>query len=44
MHTIQFLTDWENISKPEKLGQQLQFGEEIKITHPNWYHSIFQTV
>ena len=44
MQIIQFTTDWENISKPEKLGQRLQFGKQIKMTQPNWYHSIFQTV
>ena len=44
MQIIQFTTDWANISKPEKLGQRLQFGKQIKMIQPNWYHSIFQTV
>ena len=44
MQIIQFTTDWENTSKAEKLSQRLQFGKHIKMTQPNWYHSIFQTV
>ena len=32
MQIIQFTTDWENISKAEKLGQRLQFGKQIKMT------------
>ena len=44
MQIIQFTTDWENVSKAEKLGQQLQFGKQNKMTQPNWYHSIFQRV
>ena len=44
MQIIQFTTDWENISKAEKLGQRLPFAKQIKMTQPNWYHRIFQTV
>ena len=44
MQIIQFITDSENVSKAEKLDQRLQFGKQIKMTQPNWYHSIFQTV
>ena len=43
MYRMQFTRDWGNISKAEKLGQQLQLGKLIKMTQPNWYHSIFQT-
>ena len=43
MYRMQFTRDWGNISKAEKLGQRLQFGKMIKMTQPNWYHSIFQT-
>ena len=42
MQIIQFTTDWKNISKVEKLGQWLQFGKQIEMTQPNWYHSLFQ--
>ena len=44
MQIIQFTADWENISKAEKLGQRLQPGKQIKMTQPNWYYTIFQTV
>ena len=43
MYRMQFTRDWGNISKAEKLGQRLQLGKLIKMTQPNWYHSIFQT-
>ena len=44
MQIIKFTTEFTNISKAEKLGQRLQFGKRIKMTQPNWYHSILQTV